>query len=62
MLQGVAIHSLDKVKLGFRRGYVTKEDFEKTLRDYQAAYEEAKSEQRDIAAVITTTQEKILLL
>eukprot|EP00956_Cyclotella_meneghiniana_P015152 scaffold22984_cov26-Cyclotella_meneghiniana.AAC.2 len=45
--------SLDIVKKGFRQGYVTKEDFEKTLRDYyQAAYEETKSEQRDRAAAI----------
>ena len=42
--------SLDVVKVGFRRGHVTKEDFEKTLRDYQAACDETKSEQRDRAA------------
>eukprot|EP00956_Cyclotella_meneghiniana_P008649 scaffold11800_cov27-Cyclotella_meneghiniana.AAC.2 len=44
--------SLDNVKQGFRDGLVTKEDFEKTLRDYQAIYEETKSEQRDRAAAI----------
>eukprot|EP00956_Cyclotella_meneghiniana_P038913 scaffold162083_cov35-Cyclotella_meneghiniana.AAC.1 len=49
--------SLDGVKQGFRLGHVTKEDFEKTLRDYQAAKDETKSEQRDRAAVITRARE-----
>ena len=31
-------NSLDNVKQGFRAGHVTKEDFEKTLRGYQAGY------------------------
>ena len=44
--------SLDAVKQGFRDGHVTKEDFEKTLRGYQASCDETKSEQRDRAAVI----------
>eukprot|EP00956_Cyclotella_meneghiniana_P016434 scaffold25946_cov24-Cyclotella_meneghiniana.AAC.2 len=44
--------SLDAVKLGFRHGDVTKEDLEKTLRDYQALCYETRSEQRDRAAVI----------
>eukprot|EP00956_Cyclotella_meneghiniana_P011994 scaffold16986_cov20-Cyclotella_meneghiniana.AAC.1 len=44
--------SLDAVKQGFRHEDVTKEDFEKTLRDYKAACDETKSEQRDQAAVI----------
>ena len=44
--------SLYYVKHGFRDGYVTKEDFEKTLRDYQASCDETKSEQRDRATVI----------
>eukprot|EP00956_Cyclotella_meneghiniana_P006912 scaffold9332_cov34-Cyclotella_meneghiniana.AAC.1 len=44
--------SLDAVKDGFRDGHVTKEDFEKTLRDYQASCDETKSEQRDRFAVI----------
>eukprot|EP00956_Cyclotella_meneghiniana_P002800 scaffold3289_cov22-Cyclotella_meneghiniana.AAC.2 len=43
--------SLDIVKEGFKNGSVTKEDFEKTLRDYQSSCE-TKSEQRDKAAVI----------
>ena len=43
---------LHYVKVGFRQGHVTKEDFEKTLRDYQASCDETKSEQRDRAAVI----------
>jgi len=45
-------YSLDDVKQGFRDGHVTKEDFEKTLRDYQAACDEMKSDQRDRAAII----------
>ena len=49
--------SLHNVKNCFRLGHVTKEDFEKTLRDYQAAYDETKSEQRDRAAVITQARE-----
>ena len=50
-------NSLNNVKQGFRVGHVTKEDLEKTLRDYQAACDETKSEQRDRAAVITRTRE-----
>ena len=49
--------SLDQVKVGFRLGYVTKEDLERTLRSYQASCDETKSEQRDRAAVITRTRE-----
>ena len=45
--------SLDVVKQGFKDGHVTKEDFEKTLRDYQASCDETRSEQRDRAAVIS---------
>eukprot|EP00956_Cyclotella_meneghiniana_P029628 scaffold72399_cov49-Cyclotella_meneghiniana.AAC.9 len=44
--------SLDIVKLGFADGHVTKEEFEKTLRGYQASCDETKSEQRDRAAEI----------
>ena len=49
--------SLDVVKVGFRRGHVTKEDFEKTLRTYQASCDETKTEQRDRAAVIARERE-----
>ena len=49
--------TLDMVKQGFKDGLVTKEDLEKTLRHYQAAFDETKSEQRDRAAVITGTRE-----
>ena len=45
-------YSLDNVKQGFRVGYVTKEDLEKTLRAYQASCDETKSDQRDRAVVI----------
>ena len=44
--------SLQTVKEGFTQGHVTKQDFEKTLRDYQASCDETKSDQRDRAAVI----------
>eukprot|EP00956_Cyclotella_meneghiniana_P013867 scaffold20338_cov47-Cyclotella_meneghiniana.AAC.1 len=44
--------SLDTVMECFKQGYVTKEDFEKTLRGYQDALEETKNEQRDRAAAI----------
>eukprot|EP00956_Cyclotella_meneghiniana_P033413 scaffold95825_cov40-Cyclotella_meneghiniana.AAC.1 len=44
--------SLDMVKQGFTQGDVTKQDFEKTLRDHQASCDETKSEQRERAAVI----------
>eukprot|EP00956_Cyclotella_meneghiniana_P003667 scaffold4459_cov64-Cyclotella_meneghiniana.AAC.4 len=49
-------YSLDIVKQGFKDGYVTKEDFEKTLRDYQASCDETKSEQRDRAAANYTAR------
>ena len=51
-------NSLQSVTQGFRAGLVSKEDFEKTLRDYQAACDEAKSEQRDRAAVIKAARER----
>ena len=41
--------SLDNVKRGYKDGHVTKEDFETTLRAYQASCDETKSEQRDRA-------------
>ena len=41
-----------QVKRGFMNGYVTKEDFEKTLRAYQKSLDEVKSEQRDKAEVV----------
>ena len=51
-------NSLHYVKQGFRDGIVTKEQFEKTLRDYQASCDETKSEQRDRAAVIKARARK----
>ena len=44
--------ALHNVKEGFKDGHVTKEDFAKALRAYQASCDETKSEQRDRAAVI----------
>eukprot|EP00956_Cyclotella_meneghiniana_P040115 scaffold187124_cov20-Cyclotella_meneghiniana.AAC.1 len=50
--------SLHNIKEGFRLGHVTKEDFEKTLRDYQSSCDETKSEQRDRAAVILAREQE----
>eukprot|EP00956_Cyclotella_meneghiniana_P009462 scaffold13087_cov32-Cyclotella_meneghiniana.AAC.3 len=50
--------SLDNVKQGFRDGLVTEEDFEKTLRDYQASCDETKSEHRDRAAFKIIVRER----
>eukprot|EP00956_Cyclotella_meneghiniana_P028156 scaffold64941_cov77-Cyclotella_meneghiniana.AAC.9 len=44
--------SLDNVKQGFEDGLVTKEDLEKTLRDYQASCHETKNYQRERIAVL----------
>ena len=40
-------HALETVKKGFMEGDVTKEDFEKTLRQHKASQDEIKSDQRD---------------
>jgi len=40
---------LDKVRKGFERGVVTKDDYAEALRDYQKIHEETKSEMRDEA-------------
>ena len=50
--------SLDSVKRGYKQGRVTKEDLEKTFRDYQAACDETKSEQRDRAAAMKAREQK----
>jgi len=41
--------SLEMVKMGFTKGIVTKEDFQNTLRCYQASQDEVRSEDRDRA-------------
>ena len=41
--------SLEMIKNGFRAGFVTKPDFENTLRSHQASQDEAKTENRDSA-------------
>ena len=41
--------SLDAVKQGFMAGYVTKDQYANTLREYQKSQHEMKSEARDIA-------------
>jgi tetratricopeptide (TPR) repeat protein len=41
--------SLDKVKLGFQMGLVSKDDYEAALRGHQAAVDATKSAQRDAA-------------
>eukprot|EP00956_Cyclotella_meneghiniana_P012964 scaffold18557_cov25-Cyclotella_meneghiniana.AAC.2 len=50
--------SLDTVIECYSQGYLTKEDFEKTLRGYHASCVETKSDQRDRAAVIIARDEK----
>jgi TPR repeat protein len=42
--------SLKAVKINFRRGFMSEEDYEATLRGHQAAVDATKSEQRDAAA------------
>jgi hypothetical protein len=44
--------SLDLVKHGFMNGHVTKEEYAKTLREYQKSQDEAKSDMRDKAGAI----------
>ena len=39
--------ALKMVKKGYMEGDVTKEDFEKTLRQHKASQDETKSDQRD---------------
>ncbi len=41
--------ALDAVKIGFTKGFVSKEDFEAALRGHQAAVDATKSAQRDAA-------------
>ncbi len=43
--------ALKMVKDGFRRGFVSKEDFEAALRGHQAAVDATKSEQREEAYI-----------
>ena len=42
--------SLKKIRDGYSNGFVTKDDFEKALRSHKEATDEAKSEQREVAA------------
>ena len=44
--------SLDKVKIGFTEGFITKDEYEKTLRAHQSRQDEMKSDDRDKAAHI----------
>eukprot|EP00956_Cyclotella_meneghiniana_P018542 scaffold30957_cov23-Cyclotella_meneghiniana.AAC.1 len=55
-------NSLLAVKRGFKDGLVTKEDFEKTLRDHKASTDETKSEQRDRAREMVKRLKVIWLL
>ena len=45
---------LEAVKRGFTMGYVTKNEYEQTLRAYQKSIDEVKSEQRDRARAVHT--------
>ena len=49
-------NSLDSVKIGFREGSVTKDEYENTLRAYQSRHDETKSAMREKArALIRST-------
>ena len=50
--------SLDVIKHAFMKGYVTKDDYVKALRAYQANLVEIKSPQRDEAAAYNTDRYK----
>ena len=41
------IDSLDNVKAGFRKGYVTKDEYANSLRAYHERLKEMKSDERD---------------
>ena len=41
--------ALDDVRIGFKRGYVTTDEYANTLRAYQQGHDEAKSDLRDEA-------------
>jgi TPR repeat protein len=53
--------ALEEVKEGFRKGHVSKEDFEAALRGHQAAVDATKSKQREEAYVFDnlSTEEKV---
>ena len=44
--------SLDAVKEGFMKGFITKDEYANTLRAYQQRHDEMKSDDRDKAAVL----------
>ena len=44
--------SLDKVKKGFMTGFITKDEYANTLREYQQRHDEMKSDDRDKAYVL----------
>ena len=44
--------SLDKVKKGFMTGFITKDEYANTLREYQQRHDEIKSDDRDKAYVL----------
>ena len=41
--------SLKIVKIGYMKGNITKDDFEKALREHKASQDETRSDQRDRA-------------
>ena len=41
--------ALDDVRIGFKRGYVTTDEYANTLRAYQQGHDEVKSDLRDEA-------------
>ena len=44
--------ALDEVGIGFKRGYVTTDEYANTLRAYQQGHDEAKSDLRDESFVL----------
>jgi hypothetical protein len=44
------VDAMDHVRSGYKEGFVTKEEFEETLRSFQKSCDEMKSEQRERAA------------
>jgi TPR repeat protein len=44
------VDAMDNVRNGYKEGFVTKEEFEETLRSFQKSRDEMKSEQREKAA------------
>lgn len=53
--------ALEIVKLGYKAGLVSKDDFAKTLRAYQRAQDEMRSETRDVVAQAKKLQRLLVM-